>query len=172
MQGLRVSRGIGLLFSRIFSTRWGWGVSPKLRPPLPPGKKTVPIAQEAGWAPGLIWTDGKSRPNRNSIPDRQARSQSEHRMSYPAHWKSGQPLQKGFRSYLRKVGNITPKFISIFYPIPNSEISQPFEPTQHRYHSRLKKHSLNKLSMFISVFNQLDASGIITHIGVMIPEAV
>ena len=29
---------------------------------LPPGKDPVPILQEAGWAPGLVWTGGKSRP--------------------------------------------------------------------------------------------------------------
>ena len=29
---------------------------------LYPGKDTVPIAQEAGWAPGPVWTGGKSSP--------------------------------------------------------------------------------------------------------------
>ena len=29
---------------------------------------------EAGWAPGPVWTGGKSRPRRDSIPDRPARS--------------------------------------------------------------------------------------------------
>ena len=42
---------------------------------LPPEKDPVPIVQEAGWAPGPVWTGGKSRPHRDSIPDRQARSQ-------------------------------------------------------------------------------------------------
>ena len=41
---------------------------------LPPGKDPVPILQEAGWAPGPVWTGGKSRPHRDSIPDRLARS--------------------------------------------------------------------------------------------------
>ena len=41
---------------------------------LPPGKDPVPILQEAGWAPGPVWKGGKSRPHRNSIPDRPARS--------------------------------------------------------------------------------------------------
>ena len=40
---------------------------------LPPGKDPVPILQEAGWAPGLVWMGGKSRPHRDSIPDRPAR---------------------------------------------------------------------------------------------------
>ena len=34
----------------------------------------VPILQEAGWGPGPVWTGGKSRPHRDSIPDRPARS--------------------------------------------------------------------------------------------------
>ena len=45
-------------------------------PHFTPGKDTVPILQEAGWAPGPVWTGGKSRPHRDSIPDRTARSQS------------------------------------------------------------------------------------------------
>jgi len=43
---------------------------------LYPAKNPVPIVQEAGWAPGPVWTGGKSRPHRNSIPVRPARSQS------------------------------------------------------------------------------------------------
>ena len=39
------------------------------------GKVSVPIVQEAGWAPGSVWTDGKSRPHRDSIQDRPAISQ-------------------------------------------------------------------------------------------------
>ena len=53
---------------------------------LPPGKNPVPILQEAGWAPGRAWTGGKSRPHRDSIPDRPARSQSLYRLSYRAHF--------------------------------------------------------------------------------------
>jgi len=49
---------------------------------LPPGKDPVPILEEAGWAPGPVWTGGKSRPHRGSIPDRPARSQSLYRLSY------------------------------------------------------------------------------------------
>jgi len=39
-----------------------------------PGKDPVPILQEAGWAPGPVSKDGKSRPHRDSIPDLPARS--------------------------------------------------------------------------------------------------
>ena len=41
---------------------------------LPTGKGPVPILQEAGWAPGPVWTGGNSRPHRDSIPDGPARS--------------------------------------------------------------------------------------------------
>ena len=44
------------------------------RPHFVPRKDSVPILQEAGWAPGPVWTGGKSRPYRDSIPDRPARS--------------------------------------------------------------------------------------------------
>jgi len=49
------------------------------------GKDPVPILQEAGWAPGSVWTGGKSGPRRDSILDRPARSQSLYRLSYPVH---------------------------------------------------------------------------------------
>ena len=49
---------------------------------LLPGDDPVRIVQEVGWAPGLVWTGGKSRPHRDSIPDRPARSQSLYRLSY------------------------------------------------------------------------------------------
>ena len=52
---------------------------------LSPGKDPVPILQEAWWASGPVWTGGKTRPHRNSILDRPARSQSLYRLSYPAH---------------------------------------------------------------------------------------
>jgi len=69
----RVDRGIALLFHDR-GTRRGWVVSSTPRPHFTPGKDPVPILQEAGWAPGPVWTGGKSRPHRNSIPDRPAQS--------------------------------------------------------------------------------------------------
>jgi len=60
-------------------------VSSTTRPHLTPGKDPIPILQEAGWAPEPVWTGGKTRPHRDSIPDRPARSQSLYRLSYPAH---------------------------------------------------------------------------------------
>jgi hypothetical protein len=40
-----------------------------LWPLFTPGKDPVPIVQEAGWAPGMVWTGAeKSCPHRDSIP--------------------------------------------------------------------------------------------------------
>ena len=69
----RVGRGIAVLFHDR-GTRRGWVVSSTPRPHFTPGKDPIPILQEAGWPPGPVWTGGKSRPQRDSIPDRPARS--------------------------------------------------------------------------------------------------
>jgi len=78
----RVGRGIALLFHDR-GTRGGWVVTSTTRPHFTLGKDPVLILQEAGWAPGPVWTGGKSRPHRDSIPDRPARS-SVAILSYPA----------------------------------------------------------------------------------------
>ena len=80
----RVGRGIALLFHDRGTRRW-WVVSSAPRPHFTPGKDPVPFLQEAGWTPGPVWTGEKSRPNRDSIPDRPACSQSLYRLSYRAH---------------------------------------------------------------------------------------
>ena len=69
----RVGRGIALLFHDR-GTRRGWVVSSTLRPHFTLKKDPVPILQEAGLAPGTVWTGGKSRPHRDSIQDRPGRS--------------------------------------------------------------------------------------------------
>jgi len=56
-----------------------------------PGKDPVPIVQEAGWVPELVCTGRKSRPQRDSIPDRPARGQSLYRLSYLTRTKRTQP---------------------------------------------------------------------------------
>ena len=58
-------------------------VSSTPRQHFTPGKDPVPILQEAGWASRPVWTGGKSRPHRDSIPDRPVPSQSLYRLSYP-----------------------------------------------------------------------------------------
>jgi len=80
----RVGRGIALLFHDR-GTRSGWVGSSTPRPHFTPRKDPVPILQEAGWAPGPVWTGGKSRPHWNLVPDRPACGQSLYRLSYRAH---------------------------------------------------------------------------------------
>jgi len=86
----RVGRGIALLFHNR-GTRTGWVVSSTPRPHFTPGKDPVPILQEVGWAPGPVWTGGKSRPHLDLIPDRPSRSQSLYRLSYPDHTHTHTP---------------------------------------------------------------------------------
>ena len=49
-----------------------------------PGKDPVPIVQEAGWAPGTVWTGAEilAHTGIRSL-DRPARSESVYRLSYP-----------------------------------------------------------------------------------------
>ena len=54
---------------------------------LTPGKNSVPIVQEAGWASGLVWTGAENlAPTGIRSPDHPARKQLLYRLSYPAHW--------------------------------------------------------------------------------------
>jgi len=80
----RMGRGITLLFHDR-GTRRRWVVSSSTRPHFTPGKDPVPILQ-ASWTPEAAWTGGKSRPNRDSIPDRPRHSQSLYRLTYPTHY--------------------------------------------------------------------------------------
>ena len=49
-------------------------------------KDTVPIVQEAGWAPGPVWIGAENLATTGiRSPDRPARSQSLYRLRYPAH---------------------------------------------------------------------------------------
>jgi hypothetical protein len=49
-----------------------------------PRERSIPIVQEAGWAPGPIWTGAEHiTPTGIRSPDRPARSQSLYRLSYP-----------------------------------------------------------------------------------------
>jgi len=81
----RGSRGIAILFHDHSTRRW-WGVSVTPRPLFTPGKDPVPIVQEAGWAPGPVWTGVINlAPTGIQSPDRPACSQSLYRLCYPAH---------------------------------------------------------------------------------------
>jgi hypothetical protein len=81
----RGSRGIALPFL-YHGIRKGWGVSVTPRPLFTPGKDPVPIVQDAGWAPGPVWTGAKNlAPTGSRSPNRPASSQSLYPLSYPTH---------------------------------------------------------------------------------------
>ena len=81
----RGSRGIALTFDD-HGTRRGWGFSVSPRLLFTPRKDPVPIVQEAGWAPGPVWTGAENlAPTGIQSPDRPARSQSLYRLRYPGH---------------------------------------------------------------------------------------
>ena len=92
----RGSRGIALLFLD-HGTRRGWGVSVTPRPLLTPGKDPVPVVQEAGWAPGPVWTGAENlAPTGIRFLDSPAYSQSLYPLRYPAHRLRGSTLKSLF----------------------------------------------------------------------------
>ena len=79
----RGSRGIALLFHD-HGTRREFGVSVRPRPLFTPGKYTVSIVQEGGWAPRPVWTGAENLAATGiRSPDRPAYSQSLYRLRYP-----------------------------------------------------------------------------------------
>jgi hypothetical protein len=75
-------RGIALHLLDIDARRDGWSAS-RLGGFIP-GKDSVPIVQEDGWALGTVWTCAKNLvPTGIRAPDRPARSQSLYQLSYP-----------------------------------------------------------------------------------------
>jgi len=64
----------------------GEGSASRPRPLFTPGKDSVPIVQEAVWAPGPVWTGAENLALTGiRFPDRPARGQSLYRLRYPAH---------------------------------------------------------------------------------------
>ena len=65
----------------------GWVVNTTPWPHFTPGKHPVPIVQEAGWAPGPVWTGAENfAPTGIRSPDRLARNESLYRLSYLGPW--------------------------------------------------------------------------------------
>jgi hypothetical protein len=78
----RESRGIALPFHD-HGTRRGCGVSVTPRPIFTPRKDTVPIAQEAVWALGPVWTGAENlAPTGIRSPDCPARTQPLYTLRY------------------------------------------------------------------------------------------
>jgi hypothetical protein len=90
------SRVIALLLHD-HGTRRGWGVRVTPRPFFTPGKDPVPIVQEAGWAPGPVWTDAENlAPTGMRSPDRPSHSQPMYRLGYPVLLRRGLNEKESF----------------------------------------------------------------------------
>ena len=96
---------VGRVIALLFQDRGTSSSTP--RPHFTPGKDPVPILQEAGWAPGPVWTGEKSRPHRDSIPDRPALSQSLYRLSYRAHTSTHTIPDHIYRTVLCQFRSVT-----------------------------------------------------------------
>ena len=105
----RVGRSIAILFHDR-GTRRGWVVSSTPRPHFILGKDLVPILQEAGWAPGSVWTGGKSRPHRDSIPNHPACSS----VAIPTELPGPQLRPASLVIFLKVVGGTDVKGIEMF----------------------------------------------------------
>ena len=69
----------------------GWMVNATSRSLYPRERDPATIVQEAGWAPGLVWTGGENLATTGIRSlDRPARSESLYQLSYP-----GQQLSHG-----------------------------------------------------------------------------
>jgi hypothetical protein len=81
-EGPEGGRGIALLFLDLGARRCGWSAPRPGR--FTPRKDLVPIVQEAGWAPGPVWSCAKNlAPIGIRSSDRPACSQPLYRLSYP-----------------------------------------------------------------------------------------
>ena len=123
----RVGRGIDLFFH---DQRHQKGVSVQQHAPavLYPRERPGTHCTNAGWASGLVWTGGKSRPTGIRSPDRPARSRSLYRLSYPAHRKT------------LRYWDITK-----FYPTQSTK-EKIFSPVWHRSNGSIKTTYKNKLT--------------------------
>jgi len=121
--GQRVGRSIPLFFHDR-GTRRGWVVSSTPRPLFTLSKDTVPILQEAGWAPEPVWAGGKSRPHRDSIPDSPACSQSLYWPSYRVHkWNlyilaKCSELKNKLNLHTKKTKNVTLNYPPFYVFLP------------------------------------------------------
>ena len=125
-------------------------VSSTLRRHLTSRKDPVPILQDAGWTPGPVWKGGKSRPYRDSITDRPARSQSLYRMSYPAHFHRGADGSSSFlRCYVLSFG----KWLD-YLPLKEKTLhSSDTSGTTHPItHPRRRESSLPYLPTYSALF--------------------
>jgi hypothetical protein len=140
---LRVGRGIGLPFLDC-GIRRGWVVNSTPQPHFTPGKDPVPIVQEAGWAPGPVWTAENLAPPGLLMRGRGENSRKYIRQGKYVKWKT-----KGINN---KIGNsraykVTCKYIRIF--------ARTFQTEVFRLRLKCDWHTRRKQ---ISSFGETDES--------------
>ena len=115
-------------------------VSSTLRPHFTPGKDLVPILQEAGWAPGPVWT-GAENLVPTGIRSRTVNpvAQSLYRLSYRDHTHfTG--VWVGPRTGLDRCGKSRPHRDSIPDRPPRSSVAIPTElPGPHLHNNMFQK---------------------------------
>jgi hypothetical protein len=122
-------RGIALLIRDLGARSGGWSAPRPGR--FTPGKDPVPIVQEAGWAPGPVWTCAKYlAPTGIRLPDRPARSKSLYRLIYPDPQHCYTSTISNFRA-LRYKRSCCNNHISMVYAstriiLPNTFIRQTY----------------------------------------------
>ena len=74
------------------------------RPLYPRERDTAPTVQEAGWAPGPVWTGAENlAPTGIRSPDRPARSESLYRLSYPGPFKRNQTNTNTYHDHMSNI---------------------------------------------------------------------
>jgi hypothetical protein len=79
------------------------------------GEDTVPVVQEAGWAPGPVWTGAETlAPIGIRSPDRPVRSQSQYRLRYLAHLKELNPKLMNLSSMpIQRYVHLKPQYTTV-----------------------------------------------------------
>jgi hypothetical protein len=101
--------------------RGGWSAPRPGR--FTPGKELVPIVQEAGWAPGPVWTGAENlTPTGIRFANRPARSQSLYRLSYVTNHSKVKFNLKSRRIFssrrIQKYHYLYALGICVTYPLP------------------------------------------------------
>ena len=92
------------------------GVSVTAWPLFTPGKDPVLIVQEAGWAPGLVWTGVENLVRTGTrSPDHPVHSQSLYRLRYPAHFFTEWYFSKQDPLWSRTTQNLQIDLVSLCF---------------------------------------------------------
>ena len=87
----KVTSNFVVYWKKNLVTRWECVVNATPRPLYPRGRDPVPVVEEAGWAPVLVWTAAENRAQTGiRSPDCPAGSESLYRLSYRCYFHLAQ----------------------------------------------------------------------------------